>query len=125
MAEILIIEDEKNIARAVRDKLSREGYQVVFFQSGRAALEYLADHTPDLIILDLLMPEMDGFQVVRELKEHPQWQAIPILILSILSEEARVRELGADAYLTKPYKGADLLAAVRDILEPREERNNG
>ena len=116
MATILVVEDEKNIARAVHDKLSREGYEVHFLSSGRAALEYLADHTPDLIILDLLMPEMDGFQVVRRLKENAHWKAIPILILSILSEEERVRNLGADAYLTKPYKGADLIATVGKIL---------
>ena len=71
------------------------------------------------------MPEMDGLQVVERLKGNPVWKTIPILILSILSEEERVRKMGADAYLTKPYKGADLLAAVRNILQPGEGTQNG
>lgn len=117
MAKILIIEDEKNIARAVKDKLSNEGHQVNFRNSGAAGIEFLNSEIPDLIILDLLMPEMDGFQVVERLKGDPKLKEIPILILSVMSEEDKVRKLGVDGYLTKPYKGADLLAAVENTLK--------
>lgn len=116
MAAILVIEDEKNIARAVKDKLTHDGHAVEFRQSGPAALEYLKTTMVDLIILDVLMPDMDGFQVVERLKADPRTRDIPIVILSILSEQERFGKLGVNGYLTKPYKGADLLRIVQEAL---------
>ncbi len=125
MEKILVIEDERNIARAVKDKLSHEGYTVDFVQSGPAAFEYMKSSIPNLIILDLLMPDMDGFQVVEKLKSENSTRNIPIIILSILSEEERFKQMGVNAYLTKPYKGADLIRVVKETLVKHAGGGNG
>jgi len=120
MAKILVIEDEANIARAVRDKLAKEGHTVDPMPSGEDALAFLQTHRPDLILLDLLMPEMDGFEVLRRIKENEHTRRIPIVILSVLTDDERLDRLGIDGRITKPYKGADLLRVVRDVLARTE-----
>ena len=125
MARILVIEDEKNIARAVKDKLSHDGHQVEFRQSGPEALAFLKEAIVDLIILDVLMPDMDGFEVVDRLKADGRTRSIPIIILSVLSEDERVQSLGVEGHLTKPYKGADLLRIVHETLALRAGGKHG
>ncbi|MBF0498882.1 MAG: response regulator [Candidatus Riflebacteria bacterium] len=117
MADILVIEDEANIARAVRDRLTRDGHRVDSRPSGEEAFIYLRDHTPDLIILDMLMPEMDGFEVIERLRAVPATSKIPIIVLSVLADDERIRTLSLAAYLSKPYRGADLLKTVHDVLD--------
>lgn len=125
MASILVIEDEAFIARAVRDKLSHEGHQVDSVHSGPDALAWLKARRPDLIILDVLMPDMDGFEVVERLKADPATATIPIMMLTVLSQDDRMAQLGIDAYLTKPYRGADLLRTVREVLARTTGGQNG
>lgn len=116
MATILVIEDEANIARAIKDRLAKDGHEVVSQPSGPAALVHLQQHRPDLIILDMLMPDMDGFEVVGHLRANPVNTKIPIIILSVLADDERIKQLGAAAVLSKPYRGADLIRAVHDAL---------
>ncbi|HEY9069944.1 MAG TPA: response regulator [Candidatus Ozemobacteraceae bacterium] len=116
MARILVIEDEANIARAVRDRLTRDGHVVDAVLSGPAALEFLRDHRPDLIILDVLMPDMDGFEVVRHLKADEATRGVPVMLLTVLTEDDRLKQQGIDAVLSKPYSGADLSRTVSGIL---------
>ncbi|MBI3038909.1 response regulator [bacterium] len=120
MAKILVIEDELNIARAVKDKLSHEGHHVELAYSGQQGLGFVKNQLVDLIILDLLMPEMDGFEVIERLKADPTTKSIPIILLSVLSEDPedeRFKRIHPDGYLTKPYKGADLIKIVNKVLK--------
>jgi len=125
MATILIIEDEAHIARAVRDKLSHEGHLVDSVTSGPLALKFLEKSIPDLIILDVLMPDMDGFEVVERLKADSSTSSIPIMMLTVLSQDDKFQKLGVDAHLTKPYRGADLIRMVRDVLSRKSGGADG
>ena len=116
MATILVIEDEANIARAVRDRLTRDGHRVDSCSSGPDALKLLHDRKPDLIILDMLMPEMDGFEVIERLRANPTTSKIPIIVLSVLADDERLKMLSLEACISKPYRGAELLKTVHEVI---------
>jgi two-component system KDP operon response regulator KdpE len=113
---VLAVDDEEQIRRALRSILRTRGYKVTEAATGEAALVAAIDDPPDLVILDLMLPDMDGIEVCRELRT---WLAAPILVLSVRSGEAdKVRALdeGADDYLTKPFSAVELLARIRALL---------
>ncbi|MCC2672967.1 MAG: DNA-binding response regulator [Armatimonadetes bacterium] len=113
---VLVIDDEPQIRRALRAGLEQNGYQVSLAAAGEAGLDEAALHPPDLVILDLAMPGMDGFEVCRQLRE---WTKAPIIILSVREDETdkiRALDLGADDYLTKPFSLGELLARLRAVL---------
>lgn len=113
MARILVIDDEPQILRALRAGLEREGYTVSLAESGEKGLDLAATMPPDLVILDLSMPGLDGFGVCQELRK---WSKAPIIVLSVRDEEddkIRALDLGADDYLTKPFGVGELMARVR------------
>lgn len=115
-AKVLAVDDEQDILDLIRYHLEREGYQVVGCRDGRSALELISRERPDLVILDLLMPEVDGLEVCRRVR---QGSAIPIVMLTAKAEEAdKVAglELGADDYITKPFSPRELVARVRAVL---------
>jgi DNA-binding response OmpR family regulator len=119
--KILVVEDEEAIAEAVRARLGSEGYDVRVLSDGPQAIVAVAENRPDLVILDLMLPGMDGLEVCREIQKD-QW--VPVLMLTARTEEAdRVAGLavGADDYLTKPFSMRELMARVRAILR-RVER---
>lgn len=127
---ILIIEDEKDIAELVDYHLKQSGFKLVKTFDGPSGLEQAKKVRPGLIILDLMLPGMDGKDVCRSLKSNPQTRAIPILILTSKGEEMdRVigLELGADDYVTKPFSPRELVLRVKAILRrkeaPQEEKN--
>ena len=112
--KILIVEDEKNIVDILRFNLTREGYETMEAYDGAAGLTLALEHAPDLILLDLMLPEMDGFQVCRALRE--QGNQTPVLIITAREEEKDKvlgLELGADDYVTKPFSVRELLARVK------------
>ncbi|NLS76463.1 MAG: response regulator transcription factor [Chloroflexi bacterium] len=116
MATILLIEDAQDLARAICRQLEAEGYRVALAADGLAGVEMHARHQPDLVILDWMLPRLDGLQVLQRIR---QASPIPILMLTARSEEAdRVigLEVGADDYLTKPFSMRELLARVRALL---------
>lgn len=116
MSTILVVDDEPRIARLVADYLQQAGYRVVEASDGPAALEQFRSHRPDLLVLDLGLPGVDGLDVIREIRTH---SAVPIIILSARSDETdRVvgLELGADDYVVKPFGGRELVARVRALL---------
>ena len=117
MNRILVIEDNRDLAFGLRNNLEIEGYEVETAENGRAGLKAFARVNPDLVILDLMLPELDGFRVLRSLRK--DGHATPILVLTAKGEEAdKVRGLrmGADDYVTKPFGLLELLARVEALL---------
>ncbi len=120
---ILVVEDEADIVRLLSFHLEKEGYRVVSAGSGRDALTEALENPPDLIILDIMLPEMDGLEVCRRLRGNDKTAFTPVLILSAKKEEIdRVLglELGADDYMVKPFSMRELLARVKAMLRRLE-----
>jgi two-component system, OmpR family, alkaline phosphatase synthesis response regulator PhoP len=116
---ILVVDDEEDILELVRHHLKREGYEVQCADSGEKALKAARNNPVDLIVLDLMLPGIDGLEVTRTLKNDPQTNHIPILMLSAKGEESDVvtgLELGADDYVTKPFSPRILIARTRAII---------
>jgi len=116
---ILVVEDESDILELLRYNLSREGFQVLEAQTGEAALEVLHQETPDLVLLDLMLPRIDGLEVCRRVRGGGVNASVPIIMLTAKGEEADIvtgLELGADDYITKPFSPRVLLARVRAVL---------
>ena len=118
-ARILVVEDEEDILELVRFNLAKEGFQVDGLASGEEALHAVRAHPPDLVILDLMLPGMDGLELCRRLRAEAATQALPIVMLTAKSEEADVvtgLALGADDYLPKPFSPRVLVARVKAVL---------
>ena len=125
---ILVVEDDPDLCSLVCDLLNTQGYSAHPAHDGSAAVRCVADDRPDAVVLDVMLPEMDGFEVCQALKFHRETNLIPILMLTALdSAEARDKGLrvGADRYLTKPFRPDDLLEELRDTLEHRRELERG
>ncbi len=122
---VLVVDDEEDILELVRYNLSSEGYEVVTAVTGEAALDAARSAEPDLIVLDLMLPGIDGLDVARILKEDPRTRGIPIVMLTARGEEADVvrgLELGADDYLAKPFSPRILAARVGAVLRRMEAK---
>jgi two-component system alkaline phosphatase synthesis response regulator PhoP len=121
---ILVVDDEEDILELLRFNLSREGYQVFCSQAGEDALSRIRSHIPDLIVLDLMLPGVDGLEVTRHLKGDSKTKDIPIVMLTAKGEEADIvtgLELGADDYITKPFSPRILVARVRAALRRKDQ----
>ena len=119
---ILVVEDEDDIRELLRYNLAKEGYQVTGSASGEEALKAVRVAMPDLMLLDLMLPGLDGLEVCRSLKQDPQTRNLPIVMLTAKGEEADIvagLELGADDYVTKPFSLRVLLARLRAVLRRR------
>jgi diguanylate cyclase (GGDEF)-like protein len=117
---ILVAEDDTNIRHVLAIQLEDAGYEVVAAEDGIKALEEVQKRAPDLILLDIMMPKMDGYEVCRRLKADYQTSTIPIMMLtakSAVHEKVEGLEIGANDYLTKPYSSKELLARVKSILQ--------
>lgn len=120
--KILVVDDEEDILELVRYNLDREGYQVICAISGEEALKAVVSEPVDLIILDLMLPGIDGLEVARRLKQSTATQEIPIVMLTAKGEEADVvagLELGADDYVTKPFSPRILIARMKAVIRRR------
>jgi two-component system phosphate regulon response regulator PhoB len=118
-ARILIVDDEHDLLELLRYNLTRDGYSVMCVDTGEKALEEIRERLPDLVILDIMLPGMDGLDICRMVKTSPTTTHVPILMLSAKSDDSDVvagLELGADDYLAKPFSPRVLLARVKKIL---------
>jgi two-component system alkaline phosphatase synthesis response regulator PhoP len=121
-AHVLVVEDEEDILELVRYNLANEGYEVSCVTSGEDALRLVRSRGPDLIVLDLMLPGVDGLEVCKLVRNDPKTQNIPIIILTARGEEADIvtgLELGADDYMVKPFSPRVLIARVRAVLRRR------
>lgn len=117
--KIVVIEDEPDIVEVVSYNLKREGYQVLTAERGDEGLNLVRNQSPSLVILDLMLPGMDGLSVCQQLKSDPIIKDIPVVIISAKGEESDIvigLELGADDYLAKPFSPRELIARIRAVL---------
>jgi len=117
---ILVIEDEKEMLEAVRLRLEANSYEVIAASDGAEGLSQARSEKPDLIVMDIMLPKMDGFTVCRMLKFDENYKNTPIIMLTARTQEmdvARGKEMGADAYLTKPFKSEELLAKIKELIK--------
>ncbi len=117
--KILVVDDEEDILELVRYNLAREGYRVVCAASGEQALNKAGSEPFDLILLDLMLPGIDGLEVTKRLKNKPETRHIPIIMLTAKGEEADIvtgLELGADDYVTKPFSPRILIARIKAVI---------
>ena len=116
---ILIVDNEPNIVISLEYLMKREGFEATAVADGDAALRALAGEPADLVILDLMLPKVNGFDVCRRIRADPRWGKVRILMLTAKGREtdvARGMRLGADAYVTKPFATRDLVAQVRKLV---------
>ena len=126
--KLLLIDDDPNLILLVKDYLEFRGYNVVTAENGREALEVLDHNIPDMIICDVMMPEMDGYALVKHIRQEPQTNNIPILFLSAKGQsQDRVKGLneGADVYMVKPFEPEELVAQVESSLNQIKRLSKG
>lgn len=119
---ILLVDDEPNIVLLLETRLKANGYEVLTAMDGVTALETAKKEKPDLIILDLMLPKMDGYKVCALLKKDARYTKIPVLMFTARAQEEDVKlgeEAGADAYLTKPFEPQVLLSKIGELLETK------
>lgn len=118
-ARILLVEDDPDIATLIQIRLQRDGYEVVHLANGREAANWARQHRADLVILDVKLPGLDGFELLTLLRQQPAFAEVPIILLTSLSQEQHIVrgfELGADDYVVKPFSPVALSARVRRLL---------
>jgi DNA-binding response OmpR family regulator len=118
-ATILVADDEQDIRELVAYRLSRSGYTIIEARDGEEAFQLAADQSPDMAVLDVMMPRLNGFDLTERLRLTPATQRLPILLMSASVQEADISRgfaAGADGYLTKPFTPDQLLTRVRDVL---------
>lgn len=121
MSKILVIDDDSENRFLLRARLEQAGHEVTEAKDGRAGLDAIAQALPDLVLLDVMMPHTDGWQVCRTLRAHPRTRLLPVVMLTALTqeiEELRGYESGANDYLTKPWDAAQLLEIVSRLTTP-------
>ena len=117
--KILTCDDEKHIVRLIQVNLERQGYEVITAYNGLECLEKVKEDRPDLIVLDVMMPEMTGFEVLEKLKKDPETENIPVIMLTARAQDSDVLrgwQSGVECYLTKPFNPMELIAFVKRIF---------
>lgn len=117
---IMLVDDEKNLVEAITYRLEANGYEVIPAYDGQEALDKAKKEKPDLIILDLMLPKMDGYKVCGMLKFNEKYKHIPIIMFTARAQETDMKmgvEVGADAYITKPFEPQVLLDKIKELIE--------
>ena len=123
--KILVVDDDTNICELLRLYLEKEGYETIVVNDGEAALEAAAKHNPDMLLLDIMLPKLDGWQVCREIRKS---SAVPIIMLTAKGEtfdKVLGLELGADDYVTKPFDAKEVVARVKAVLRRSHPEDSG
>ena len=121
---ILVVDDEARMVRFIQLNLEHDGYQVISAYNGREALDQVRSQLPNLVLLDVMMPDLDGFEVLKRIRDQ---SSVPVIMLTAKGEEDdRVHglELGADDYITKPFSPRELVSRVRAVLRRTETESN-
>jgi two-component system, cell cycle response regulator DivK len=116
---ILVVEDQEDNRRILRDLLTSAGYEIIEAENGQEALAAAARERPDLILMDIQLPLLDGYEATRRIKADPDLRAIPIIAVTsyaLSGDEGKARAAGCDAYVTKPYSPRALLAKIREYV---------
>ncbi len=117
--KILIADDEPSIVVPLEFLMEQKGYQVMAAYNGEEAIEKIISFNPDLILLDIMLPIIDGFEVCQMVRSNPNWKDIKIIFVSAMGREVDIAKglaLGADAYITKPFANAEIIQKVREVL---------
>ena len=121
---ILVVDDERHIVRLVQVNLERQGYEVLTAFDGVEALEKVKNEDPDMVVLDVMMPRMDGFEVLKHLQADPKFQNIPVIMLTAKAQDADIFKgwaSGVSSYLTKPFNPRELIVFVERIFQSLDE----
>jgi two-component system cell cycle response regulator DivK len=116
---ILVVEDQEDNRQILRDLLSSVGYEMIEAGDGEAGVAAATKERPDLILMDIQLPRMDGYEATRRIKADPDLKAIPLIVVTsyaLSGDDVKAREAGCDAYVTKPYSPRQLLATIREFL---------
>ena len=116
---ILIVEDTEDTRQIIRDLLASAGYQLIEAVTGEEGVAMATQHRPDLILMDIQLPEVDGYEATRRIKADPALRHIPVIAVTsyaLAGDEAKTREAGCDSYIAKPFSPRKLLAKVREFL---------
>lgn len=125
---IAAVDDEEDILELIRVNLEKSGFRVQTFLRAKPLFDFLSDNLPDLILLDLMLPDFDGLEVCKALRKDPRWRGVPILMLTAKGDEADVvlgLEVGADDYVIKPFSPKELAARIRAVLRRSKVRQPG
>jgi CRP/FNR family cyclic AMP-dependent transcriptional regulator len=128
MKTVLLIEDNSDIRENMAEILELSGYIAITAEDGRRGVSVAIERIPDIIVCDIMMPELDGYGVIHMLQKKPTTQHIPFIFLTAKAERAEIRkgmELGADDYLTKPFNGTELLNAIEGRIRKNELLKKG
>jgi len=126
--KIMAVDDERHIVRLIQVNLERSGFQVITAFDGPEALRKVETDRPDVIVLDVMMPKMDGFEVLKRLQANPETRNIPVIMLTAKAQDADVFRgwsSGVSAYLTKPFNPLELITFVKRILSGRDDYDEG
>ncbi len=126
--KILACDDEKHIVRLIQVNLERAGFDVITANDGKEALLKIQNERPDLVVLDVMMPYMDGFEVLQNLRRHAHTRDIPVIMLTAKAQDAYIFkgwQSGVDCYLTKPFNPMELLSFVKRIFNSGDGRPGG
>jgi len=120
---ILIVDDELSILVPLQFLMEKEGYVPKLAQSGKEAIEKIAEVRPDLILLDIMLPDLDGYEIYQMIRKRSEWESIRVIFLTAKNRDADMAKgiaMGADAYITKPFSNIQLIEKIRELIGPGE-----
>ena len=123
--EILIVDDEPSIVVPIQFLMEQQGYSVIVAENGHDALDLIYKYKPDLILLDIMLPGIDGYEVCEIVRLNPKLRGVKVIFLTAKGREVEIAKglaLGADAYITKPFSNAELVAKVKTVLDNIHEK---
>ena len=126
--KVLVCDDERHIVRLIQVNLERQGYNVVTAFDGKEGLEKIRSEKPNLVVLDVMMPYMDGFEVLKTIRREPETENLPVIMLTAKAQDKDVFDgyhYGADMYLTKPFNPMELVTFVKRIAQGQDDSGSG